>query len=134
MRPEELVSFVNTAQRVGTLSTVDDQGFPNSAIVGSATMPDAEHVNIALANNHTLENLRHGSGAVLSVYEPAAAIFNWQGARLYLTVDAIDESGPFKDEMVQQVEDQAGKMAARTIHAAVRFTVVKTRPLLDFPR
>jgi len=133
MRPEELVSFVNTAQRVGTLSTVDDQGFPNCAIIGSAMMPDPDHVNIALANNHTLENLRHGSGAVLSVYEPAEAIFNWQGARLYLIVDTIEESGPLKDEMVQQVEDQAGKMAARTIHAAVRFTVARTRPLLDFP-
>jgi len=133
MRPEELVSFVNTAERVGTLSTVDDQGFPNSAIVGSAMMPDPSHVNIALANNHTLANLRQGSRAVYSVYEPAPMIFNWQGARLYLTVETIDDNGAFKEDMVQRVEHQAGKMAARTIHAAVRFSVVKIRPLLDAP-
>jgi len=131
MSPEELVSFVNTAQRVGTLSTVDHAGNPNSAIVGSAMMPDPQHVNIALAKNHSLENLRHNSHAVLSIYEPAPVIFNWQGARLYLTVDSIEETGPFKEAMIQRVEQEAGKMAARTIHAAVRFSVVKIRPLLD---
>nr|WP_320116114.1 pyridoxamine 5'-phosphate oxidase family protein [uncultured Desulfuromonas sp.] len=134
MTPEELVSFVNTAQRVGTLSTVDGAGHPNSAVIGSAMMPDPQHVNIALANNHSLENLRHNANAVLSVYEPAPLIFNWQGARLYLAVDDIEETGPFKEAMVQQVEQQAGKLAARTIHAAVRFSVVKIRPLLDSPR
>nr|WP_320050828.1 pyridoxamine 5'-phosphate oxidase family protein [uncultured Desulfuromonas sp.] len=131
MNPEELVSFVNTAERVGTLSTVDQQGFPNSALVGSAMMPDAEHVHIALSDNHTLANLRQDSAAVLTVYEPAPLIFNWQGARLYLQVETIEDNGPCKEDMIQRVEQQAGKMAARTIHAAVCFRVIKIRPLLD---
>ncbi|MCD6527749.1 MAG: pyridoxamine 5'-phosphate oxidase family protein [Desulfuromonas sp.] len=134
MTRETLQQFLAEPKQVGVLSTVDRQGNPNSAVIGSATMPQLEQLWIGLGDNHTLENLQHHPQAVFTAYQPADFLPAWQGARVYLHAENIDFDGPFKQQLVEQIEQQAGKQAARMIVAAVCFSIKQIRPLLDFKR
>lgn len=131
MTTEQLLSFVSDPGRVGNLATVDANGIPNSALIGSAIMPDTDTLIIALSNNRSLHNLQQNGQAVFTVFEPADFIPAWQGARLYLTLNQIDYSSSMKQQRVAAVKQYAGTQAASTIVAAVQFSIHDIRPLLD---
>lgn len=134
MTRETLQQFLATPKQVGVLSTVDQHGNPNSAVIGSATMPDLQQLWIGLGNNHTLENLKSHPKAVFTTYQEADFLPAWQGARVYLNVERIDSDGPFKQQLVEHITQQAGQQAGRMIVAAVCFSIEQIRPLLDFKR
>lgn len=131
MDNEQLKIFISDPQRVGTLATVDRQGNPNSAVIGSATLHKSGQLAMGLGDNRSLKNLRDNPKAVFTIFQPAQNFFAWQGVRLYLKCEAIDTDGELKQQVVQQVEATAGTFAARMIVAAVRFSIEATRPLLD---
>ncbi len=121
------------AHDTGVVSTSDDQGQVDSAIFGSCRLIDEQTVLIGLGNNRTLANLRRNPHATLLFATPGTTVFNWRGARIYLKLGELAESGPVFDETIRAIEKQAGKMAARMITTVAFFRVTEVRPLIDFP-
>lgn len=54
----QLIELVNSPTRLGSLSTRDNQGNINSAVVGSARMVEESTLILGLGANRTLHNLR----------------------------------------------------------------------------
>lgn len=131
MNRRQLMALVNRPTLLGSLSTADAQGNLNAAVVGSARMIDEETLLLGLGDNRSLRYLRSHPRAVFLACEPGPTLLAWQGARLYLEVAAIGESGPLFERVVNEVKEAAGEMAARTIRAAVSFRITAARPLID---
>ncbi|MBN2643856.1 MAG: pyridoxamine 5'-phosphate oxidase family protein [Desulfuromonadaceae bacterium] len=131
MTGKALQEFINQPQRVGTLATASADGQPNCALIGSAVLEDNDRLLLGLGNNRTLRNLKNNPHAIYSVFEPGASLLAWQGARLYLELETLDEQGPLLQQMIDQVTRQAGALAGGMIVAAVRFKVTAVRPQLD---
>lgn len=131
MDRRQLMALVNRPTRLGSLSTSDGQGNLNAAVVGSARMVDDETLLLGLGDNRSLRHLRCHPRAVFLAFEPGPNLLAWQGARLYLELTAIDESGLLFERVVDKVRETAGEMAARTIRAAVSFRITAVRPLID---
>jgi hypothetical protein len=131
MSRQQLMTLVNSPTRLGSLSTSDNQGNINAAVVGSARMVEESTLILGLGDNRTLHNLRSHSKAVYLAFEPATSLLEWRGARLYLEVVAIDEDGPHLEQIICDVRANAGEIAARTIRAAVLFRITEIRPLID---
>ena len=70
--------------------------------------------------------------AVFIVMEPGETIMDWKGARVYLEVLDIQTDGGFYDQIKENIAKAAGKQAADTIHAAIRFKITEVRPIVDF--
>ena len=132
MTQEQLITFISTPNRVGTLATANKDGMPNSAIIGSALMLTSNQLVIGLGNNRSLNNLQENPHAVFSVFQEGATLPAWQGARLYLRVEQMDYTGELKQQRVAAIEQHAGTTAAKMISAAVQFSVIDIRPLIDF--
>jgi hypothetical protein len=132
MTQEQLIAFISTPNRVGTLATANKDGIPNSAVIGSALIPTSNQLVIGLGNNRSLSNLQENPHAVFSVFQEGATLPAWQGARLYLKVEQIDYTGELKQQRVTAIEQHAGTMAAKMISAAIQFTITDIRPLIDF--
>lgn len=124
--------FISEQKQVGILSTANCDGTPNCAIIGSAIMPTNEQLVLTLGDNHTLRNLQQNPQAVFIAYKEADFLPAWQGVRLYLKVEEIDFNGELKEQLVTEIAKEIGKQAAKMMVAAVRFSIHKTRPLLDF--
>lgn len=115
----------------GVLSTADGQGNVNAAVFGSARLVGADRIVLGLGDNRTLANLRQNPQAVLLFYTLGRMVFDSRGARIYLQLEHLEQSGPLFTETVRDIEAKAGKMAARSITAVVRFKVSAVRPLID---
>ncbi len=129
-RPQLMV-FFNQPGRFGTLSTTDAAGSINSALFGSTRMTDESTLEMGLGANRSLANLKEHPQGVFLFFEPGATLLAWKGARLYLEVQEISAEGPRFDEIVRHVALTAGKMAARSIRAAVTFKITDVRPIID---
>jgi len=117
----------------GVLSTSDKDGQVNSAIFGSCRLLDDDRVAVGLGDDRTLANLGQSAHATLLFATPGTTVFNWQGARIYLELTELVGSGPVFDQSISDIEQQAGKMAARMITTVALFKVTEVRPLIDFP-
>lgn len=124
--------FISEPKQVGILSTANSDGAPNCAIIGSAVMPTEDQLIVALGDNRTLKNLQHNPQAVFIAFKEADFLPAWQGIRLYLKVEEIDEAGALKQQRVDEIAQTVGNQAAKMMVAAVRFSIHQTRPLLDF--
>lgn len=124
--------FISEPKQVGILSTANNDGTPNCAIIGSAIMPTEDQLILALGDNRTLRNLQQNPQAVFITYKEADFLPAWQGVRLYLTVEEIDMDGALKEQRVAEIKKTVGNQAAKMMVAAVRFSINQTRPLLDF--
>ncbi len=133
MNKKQLRQFI-CAGRVGYLASASADGAPNCAVIGSATMPDDNHLLLGLGDNRTLDNLRHNGRAVFTVAEAGESITRWQGARLYLHVAEIATDGALKEQVCSAIAAAVGSAAADAIAAAVYFEITAIRPLLAFSR
>ena len=131
MDRKELMHMFNSPNRLGTMSTSDDEGNLNAGVFGSLKMVDEQTAVMALGGNRSLDNLEKHPKAVFLFFEPEADPFHWKGARVYMEVDKIEREGPLFDQLVQQVRDGGGDQAADNIRAAVTFKITDARPLID---
>ena len=120
------------AHPVGNLATADKQGKVDCAVFGSCRLLDNDTVVVGLGNNRTLANLKLNPHATLLLATPGPSVFNWQGARIYLKLTELLESGVLFDETIAQIERDAGKMAARMIKTVATLTITEVRPIVDF--
>jgi len=127
----QLMEFFNKQPRIGTLSTADTQGNVNVAVFGSPRMTDENTVIMGAGDNRSLSYLKQNPKAVFIFMEPGLTPFEWKGARVYLRVAAIEESGPFFENMVEGIRKAVGDQAAGMIKAAVRFEITAIRDLVD---
>ncbi|MFO7831000.1 MAG: pyridoxamine 5'-phosphate oxidase family protein, partial [Desulfuromonadaceae bacterium] len=101
-----------------TLSTVDADGIPNSAVFGSVQLRTDE-ITLGLGENHTLHNLRQNPDAMLMLMVPGASVMAFRGMRLYLQCSAIETSGPLLEQIKDETREQAGRAAAQMLKYAV---------------
>lgn len=128
---KNLIAMVNRPDQVGTLSTVDSSGNVNSAIFGSAHFLSEETMALALGKNRSARNLQQTPKAVFTISEPGKTLLEWKGGRIYLEALSFETEGTVFEQMVKNVTEVAGPMAAKMINAVVLFKVTEIRPLLD---
>ena len=126
-----LMQYINGQPKIGTLSTADAQGRVSSAYFGSPRMLDERTVVIGLGRNRTLANLQDNPRACLLIAEPARAIPEWKGLRLYLRMQECQTEGENLAAIRAMIARAVGEQTARGIQAAVLFRVEEIRPLLD---
>lgn len=129
---EQLMAYFNKQPRLGLLSTANNSGKVNAAYFGTAQMIAPDTVVVGLGENRTLDNLKQNPSAVFTIMEPAEAVKNWKGVRVYLTMTDLQPAGSTLESIKQQVAEMAGKETADMLHAAALFQVQEVRPLADF--
>ncbi|MEE9913531.1 MAG: pyridoxamine 5'-phosphate oxidase family protein [Deltaproteobacteria bacterium] len=127
-----LMQYFNKQPRLGVLSTSSKSGEVDSAYFGSPHMIDESTVVVALGKNRTYANLQENPHACYMIMEPGKSIFEWKGLRIYLKMTRCETSGDNVDLMKKMISEKAGEAAAKTIYAAVSFSVAGVRPLADF--
>lgn len=134
MNNQNIAELINAPDRITTLSTIGADDSPNTAIIGSAFMPDENQVWIGLADNRTLQNLTANPKAVLLVCRPGKTVLDWQGGRLYLELASMEEEGDRFDQMIDGIRTTAGRLAARSIRRLAICRISEVRPLTEFAR
>ena len=127
----ELMHMFNNPNRLGTMSTSDDEGNLNAGVFNSLRMVDEQTAVMALGGNRSLANLEKHPKAVFIFFEPDPDPLHWKGARVYMEVDKIERGGSLFDELVARVREAAGDQAADGIQAAVTFKIQDARPIID---
>jgi hypothetical protein len=131
MDRKELMHMFNSPNRLGTMSTSDDEGNLNAGVFNSLKMVDEQTAVMALGGNRSLDNLEKHPKAVFLFFEPDPDPLHWKGARVYMEVDKIEREGALYDQLVKQVREMAGDQAADGVRAAVTFKIKETRPIVD---
>ena len=130
MDRKQVMEMLNKKPRIGTLSTCDKNGNVNVAVFGSPKMVDENTIIMGIGQNRSFKNLKENPKAVFIVMEPGPTAPEWKGARVYLEVKAIEDTGPFFDEVIEGVVKVAGEGARKMLKAAVRFEIKEIRPIL----
>ena len=131
MDRQELMHMFNSPNRLGTMSTSDEEGNLNAGVFNSLRMIDEDTAVMALGGNRSLQNLQKHPKAVFVFFEPDPDPLHWKGARVYMVVDKIEREGELFDKLVKQVREAAGDQAADGIRAAVTFKIEDARPIID---
>jgi hypothetical protein len=134
MERKQLMEQFNKQPRLGSLATSDADGAVNNAVFSAMRMVDENTVMLAIGDNRSYANLRVNPRAAFIFFEPAQNAFDWQGARLYLRVASIAESGPVLEHMTTMVRRAVGDKAADNVKAAVTFKIEEVRPLIDMEK
>lgn len=131
MNRQEVMDLFNRRPRIGTLSTANRNGEVNVAVFGSPQMIDENTVIMGIGRNRSFRNLQENPKAVFIIVEPGRTMMDWKGVRVYLEAMDIQNGGGFLEEVKEGIAKAAGKAAADSIHAAVRFKVTEVRPVVD---
>ena len=131
MNRKEIVDLFNKRPRIGSLSTANSKGEVNVAVFGSPQMVDENTVVMGIGKNRSFRNLQENPKAVFVVVEPGKTVMDWKGARVSLEAVDIETGGGFYDQIKENIGKAAGKQAADMIHAAIRFKITETRPIVD---
>lgn len=131
MDRKELMHMFNSPNRLGTMSTSDEDGNLNAGVFNSLKMIDEQTAVMALGGNRSLDNLEKHPKAVFLFFEPDPDPLHYKGARVYMEVDKIERDGNLFDQLVAQVREMAGDQAADGIRAAVTFKIIDARPIID---
>ncbi len=131
MDRQKLLEVFNKQPRIGTLSTANAKGEVNVAVFGSPQMIDENTVVMGIGENRSFSNLRENPRAVFIVLEPGETLMDWKGARVYLEALDIETGGGFYDQIRDNIAKTSGELAARMIHAAIRFRITEVRPIVD---
>ena len=130
MDRKELMRMFNKQSRIGVLATSNQNGEVNTAVFGSPRMIDEDTVIMAIGENRTLSYLEENPKASFLVVEPGAERASWNGARLYLQVEAFERFGELLDSFREKIRKEAGDTSANAIKAAIRFKIIGVRPLI----
>ena len=126
-----LLEYFNRAPRIGTLNTAAKDGTVDVEVFGSPRMTDEKTVVIGMGANRTFANLRENPNAVFMIMEPAAALADWRGVRVYLKLTDLVTAGPALDAYLAELMKVAGEAVASMIKALATFEVTEVRPLID---
>ena len=130
MDRKEVMKMFNKQARIGALATANKDGEVNAAVFGSPRMIDEETVIMAIGDNRSFRNLQENPKASFIVMEPGDSPMAWNGARLYLEVDAFERYGKLLDSFRENIRKMAGSKSANAIVAAIRFKITDVRPLI----
>lgn len=131
MDRKELMDLFNKRPRIGALATSDQKGNVNVAVFGSPQMIDQDTVVMGIGNNRSYRNLQTNSKAAFIIMEPGTTPPEWKGVRVYLQVAAIDTHGALLTKIREEITNRAGKKAGESIAAAVKFTIIEVRSLME---
>ncbi len=129
--PNEIIEIVNKPGRVGVICTVDQNGKPNAAYLGSPRFRNDNTFSLGIMGGRTLENLKVNPQAVFFCIEESPVAFTTPGCRIYLEVREISTDGPLLDQIKAEIEKHVGPDAAKMMAAAVAFDVTEIRKLVD---
>jgi len=130
MDKKQVMKMFNKKGRIGVLATSNKNLDVNAAIFGSPQMIDEETIIMGIGDNRSYQNLQENPKATFIVVEPSENPMEWEGARLYLEVDAAEAYGELVDSIREKIRKMAGSKSADAIKAAIRFKVVDIRPLI----
>ncbi len=129
---KKLMEYFNRQPRLGTLSTADKNGKVNSAYFASPRMIAENVIFMGIGKNRTFANLLENPYAVFLVMEPAEALPDWKGVRIYVKMTDHETSGENYEKIITELTPRVGEKTARKmIHAAVTFKIDEVRPLVD---
>lgn len=134
MNRQELMARFNDPSRLGTLATADARGKVDNAVFSALRMVNENTVVLAIGDNRSYANLRQNPQAAYVFFHPDPNPFAWQGARVYLRLQAADEEGSAFERMVAMVRKMAGDRAADNVKAVLTFGIEEVRPLIDAGR
>ena len=126
-----LMEYFNKQPRTGMIGTASKDGRVDMAVMGSPRMTDEKTVVIGMGANRTFANLRENPNAVFMIMEPAAALADWRGVRVYLKLTDLVTAGPTLDAYLAELMKVAGEAVASMIKALATFEVTEVRPLID---
>lgn len=127
----ELMELFNKRPRIGALATTDDKGNVNVAVFGSPHMLDHDTIVMGIGNNRSYRNLQANPKAAFIIMEPGPTPPEWKGVRVYLRVGSIDTQGDLLQKIKEEVTSRAGKKAGDSIAAAVKFSILEVRALME---
>lgn len=130
LKDNKISTLLNDPAHLCTLSTVDEDGIPNSAVFGSVRL-QGENIVAGLGKNHTVHNLQQNPRAMLLLMIPGTSVMMFRGIRLYLKCNSIEHSGELLEQIKDDTRKHAGRAAAQMLKCAVTFTICSSRPLLE---
>lgn len=130
MDRKQVMKMFNKEARIGILATANNDNDVNAAVFGSPKMIDEDTVIMAIGDNRSANYLKENPKATFIVVEPGEAPATWNGARLYLEVEAFEGYGEVLDSFRANIRKVAGDKSANAIKAAIRFKVTDVRPLI----
>ncbi len=133
MNRTELMDYFNKKPRIGALATADGTGNVNAAVFGSPRMMDENTVVMGIGRNRSFAYLKENPRAVFIIMEPGDGPMEWNGIRVYLTVDSIETEGELFDEFRAGIARAAGEKSAEMMHALIRFSITEVRRLIAAP-
>lgn len=131
MDDRELFDFFNRRPRNCLLVTSDGKGKVNVAVYGSPTMTDENTVVLASREGRSYRYLHENPEAAIIIAEPGEISRSSKGVRVYLRLTAIETEGELLSKFKSEVAAKAGKEAADTIRAAMRFRITEVRGIVE---
>jgi hypothetical protein len=130
MDRKKLKEMFNRKTRIGVLATSNENGDVNTAVFGSPRMIDENTVIMAIGNNRSFQYLQENPKASFIVVEPGDSPQEWNGARVYLEMNAFERYGELLDSFRKKIREAAGEESANAIVAAIRFKILDVRSLI----
>ena len=131
MDRKEIMAFFNTRPRNCLLITANGKGKVNAAVYGSPKMIDENTVVLSTRESRSYQYLRENPEAAIIVAEPGEINRGSKVVRVYLELTAIETEGELLNKFKEEVASRAGKEAAESTKAAIRFKITEVRPLID---
>ncbi len=128
---KSIIEMVNKPGRIGILCTVDPDGNPNAAYLGSSRFRDDKTLSIGLMGGRTLENLKTKSSAMFFCIEESPVKFSTSACRLYLKVREFLTEGVLLNQIKDEITKRVDANAAKMISTAVTFDITEIRNLVD---
>ena len=131
MDRKEVMTFFNTRPRNCLLITSNGKGKANAAVYGSPKMIDENTIILSTRESRSYQYLRENPEAAIIVAEPGEINRGSKVVRVYLELTAIETEGELLNKFKEEVASRAGKEAAASTKAAIRFKITEVRPLID---
>lgn len=131
MDRKEIMAFFNHRPRNCLLSTSNSKGKVNVAVYGSPRMTDENTIVLSTRESRSYQYLRENPEAAIIVAEPGEINRGSKAVRVYLSLTAIETEGELLNKFKEEVASRAGKEAAASTKAALRFKITEVRPLID---
>ena len=131
MDRKEVFEFFNKRPRNCLLCTANKNGDVNVAAYGTPQMIDENTVAFAARDRRSYQYLMENPKAAIIVVEPGEIKPDSKAVRVYLELIAVETEGELLNQFREAVASRAGKEAADTLQAAMRFEITEVRPLID---
>ncbi|MFP4477154.1 MAG: pyridoxamine 5'-phosphate oxidase family protein [Desulfatibacillaceae bacterium] len=129
---DKVKNLLGSHERTNVLATSDADGRVNVGVYGSVMLDGDQGLMMMLGDNRACENLKANpyAAVVIIPHGKAGMELADAGARIYLKVASIQDSGERFDEVWQGLKARIGN-AANMLKHLVLFEVTEARPILD---